>query len=880
MLNKKITPDFSPRKPFTPPAPKITIIQPPPPVQFPAYVPQKPIPYKNPPISQPISQAFTTAHETPMVVENSVINFAVNTTPLSIPPFSDATASFSPNLETFTSAGSSYFLTQEQSLNDVAQWATYPATVTVTLDGNNIEQVASISCTNIGITYSSLFDPSLSCAGNAIFQSTLTAQDLTVTSGAIKLTPSHVLETIGGDLFFDTELLAKANDIQNIADWSLYPALSTINMNGSNIINAQQIQTVQLTNASGTFGSAGQVLASDGTKIDWVTPATPGNVSQWATFRAVSNVDMSGNILSNAQKIQTVQLTNASGTFGSAGQYLTSDGTTINWITAPAPSDVSTWATFPASANVSLPNRNFDITSASPGISYPTASLNANVQIGNTSQAPLRPDFNAYCGSFNVGGITSPATSINFTSIGNVSIAGGAGVGISGGGGVSIAGLGGVAITGVGNLSLGGGDVQVTGLGVVSVGAGGVAITGGGGVAITGGGAVAVTGGVGVSVLGGGGVAVTGGGGVSVVGGAGVLINSGGSLKTETITNVTGTGNTLAINNVSTINGAAYPPPSFLSLYSIFVAPNGNDTIGTGSANNPYLTIERAITARAAISNTVEVAIQLFPGTYAPVSLGIVLTQNTFLVGIPTGEVNQPVNINAQITLQGGATGQVGLYGLNLFPAVSQCVVINTVGTYNITACNIFNTTNYAIAQSLGTLFLTECRITSPVSGVLPSIGVTGTAASLIMRDCLITSSGTPSIITSVGSLTIRQCNIINTSTSASVNPLVNYNPTASGTSCEISFCTLQYTSAVSALNKICIRSNPTAGITATITNSVNNLLRCEGAQSGSGPANFHCIDKVAGSGPVTLSYGNLLAGATAHNIDAPITKTQYQTVP
>jgi len=869
MFNKKITPDFSPRKPFTPPAPKKAIIQPPPPpVQLPAYVPQKPIPYKNPPIPQPISRPFTTAQEMPMAIQNSVINFAANTTPFVGVPFSDPNSSFSPNLETFTSAESSYFLLKGDPQSDVTQWANFPAVSSVSMGGFDINAAGSITANNI------------SSIGNVLFQSTLTTQDLTVGSGAIKLTPSHILETIGGDLFFDTELLAKANDIQQIADWSLYPALSTINMNGSNIINAQQIQTVQLTNASGTFGSAGQVLASDGTKIDWVTPATPGNVSDWANFPAVSTINMSTNNITNAQKIQTVQLTNASGTFGSAGQYLTSDGTTINWITAPAPSDVSTWATFPASSNVSLPNRNLDITSASPGISYPTASLNANVQIGNTSQAPLRPDFNAYCGSFNVGSITSPATSINLTSIGNVSVLGGGGVGISGGGGVSIAGVGGVAITGVGNLSLGGGDVQVTGLGVVSVGAGGVAITGGGGVAITGGGAVAVTGGVGVSVLGGGGVAVTGGGGVSVVGGAGVLIDSGGSLKTETITNVSGTGNTLAINNLSTINGAAYPPPSFLSLYSIFVAPNGNDTTGTGSANNPYLTIERAITARALISNTVEVAIQLFPGTYAPVSLGIILTQNTFLVGIPTGEVNQPVNINAQITLQGGATGQVGLYGLNLFPAVSQCVVINTVGTYNITACNIFNTTNYAIAQSLGTLFLTECRITSPTAGVLPSIGVTGATASLIVRDCLITSSGTPSIITSVGNLTIRQCNIINTSTSVSVNPLVNYNPTASGTSCEISFCTLQYTSAVSALNKICIRSNPTAGITATITNCVNNLLICEGAQSGSGPTNFHCIDTVAGAGPVTLSYGNLLAGATAHKIDAPITKTQYTTVP
>jgi hypothetical protein len=310
-------------------------LPPPPHQQYAAYVKQAPIPYKNPPNPQPISYAPTTAQEVPMSTEFTVTTFGSHTTPLSIPPFSDGNSSFSPNLETFTSTDSSYFLTQQQSLNDLAQWATYPAVSDVFMDGFNINAVASIAANNIAITTSSPY--SLSCSGNAFFQSTLQAQDLTVDSGAIKMTANHVLETIGGDLFFDTELLAKANDIQNIADWSLYPALSNLDMNGSNIINTQQLQTVQLTNASGTFGTAGQLLSSDGTKIDWVTPASPGNVSTWATFPASSNVDMNGSNISNAQKIQTVQLTNASGTFGSAGEYLTSDGTTINWTTLPPP---------------------------------------------------------------------------------------------------------------------------------------------------------------------------------------------------------------------------------------------------------------------------------------------------------------------------------------------------------------------------------------------------------------------------------------------------------------------------------------------------------------------------------------------------------------
>lgn len=51
----------------------------------------------------------------------------------------------------------------------------------------------------------------------------------------------QVLQAIGGDLYFNAELLAKAGDIQNIADWSLYPALQNVNMNDCNLSNASNI---------------------------------------------------------------------------------------------------------------------------------------------------------------------------------------------------------------------------------------------------------------------------------------------------------------------------------------------------------------------------------------------------------------------------------------------------------------------------------------------------------------------------------------------------------------------------------------------------------------------------------------------------------------
>jgi hypothetical protein len=44
-------------------------------------------------------------------------------------------------------------------------------------------------------------------------------------------------------------------------------------------------------------------------------------------------------------------------------------------------------------------------------------------------------------------------------------------------------------------------------------------------------------------------------------------------------------------------------------------------------------------------------------------------------------------------------------------------------------------------------------------------------------------------------------------------------------------------------------------------------------------PAVIQCIQDT-GAGAVNLSYGQLIAGATAHNISPNTTKTQYTTVP
>jgi hypothetical protein len=54
-------------------------------------------------------------------------------------------------------------------------------------------------------------------------------------------------------------------------------------------------------------------------------------------------------------------------------------------------------------------------------------------------------------------------------------------------------------------------------------------------------------------------------------------------------------------------------------------------------------------------------------------------------------------------------------------------------------------------------------------------------------------------------------------------------------------------------------------------------LLLCEGAITGTG-GQIQCIQDT-GVGAVTLSYGQLSAGATAHHISPNVTKTQFVAV-
>jgi len=381
-------------------------------------------------------------------------------------------------------------------------------------------------------------------------------------NGAVNISSTNGNLTVS-EVGNDIELTVLAGGIGVETVNNLVGAVTISSANG-NLTVTENGNDIELTVLAGGIGVesletlAGNIaLTSTGNTVAITT------VGQNINFEAV--VPPLGGVTSLKTLTGAVDITSTGGTVG-----ITTVGQNIN-LEALGVTPVSDWANFPAVNAVNIPDRNLNMTSSTPGIAYSKATLNANVDIGTLTNAPVRPDLNAYCGIVTFGGITSPLTAMNINSIGpiginsglGVSIAGGGGVAITGGGAVTVNSVGGVLIDGGGAISINGiGGISIVGSGALSIASGGILVSAGG-VAVNGGGVVINAGGLnvlaGATAIGSAGLA---GGGLNVYGSDLSLLPVGpftSSLKTDLITSQSGTP-TLAISNVATINGLPYPP--------------------------------------------------------------------------------------------------------------------------------------------------------------------------------------------------------------------------------------------------------------------------------------------------------------------------------
>jgi hypothetical protein len=166
----------------------------------------------------------------------------------------------------------------------------------------------------------------------------------------IDICGNHILHAIDGDLYYDFELLAKAGDIQDVADWSLYPALQNVDMDGHALENVSAIDLsgTAITASDGTIFADGVALATVPALLDLSENIFPtlnlhtsqiaalqaqvldisGSQATWSLYPAISNVDISGYNIGNVGSL----------TAGGAANSITlgTSGTPMNAISAHA----------------------------------------------------------------------------------------------------------------------------------------------------------------------------------------------------------------------------------------------------------------------------------------------------------------------------------------------------------------------------------------------------------------------------------------------------------------------------------------------------------------------------------------------------------------
>jgi hypothetical protein len=187
---------------------------------------------------------------------------------------------------------------------------------------------------------------------------------------------TEVLKAIGGDLFFNNELLAKAGDIQDIADWSLYPALATVELAGQSLTQANDISSVSVHATTATISG----VVEAGTLATVAGPYLPGNVKtqtvtasglvgagsvsasgniQGASLTTTGGLDMTNTSITRAS---SVGISNAG--FAPYGSLTSPDGVALTWngasITTGAGGNASQWSNFPALTNVNMAGFNLN----------------------------------------------------------------------------------------------------------------------------------------------------------------------------------------------------------------------------------------------------------------------------------------------------------------------------------------------------------------------------------------------------------------------------------------------------------------------------------------------------------------------------------------
>lgn len=169
---------------------------------------------------------------------------------------------------------------------------------------------------------------------------TINASGYSITNASSLQIDDQVLTALSGELLLNGVPIATISGISNVSDWALYPAIGDVNLSNFAIQNASGITTTTLSATTISAGSISAATISAGS-----IAATSINVSGLpvVTTPSTADINLSGNAITNAASVQiggrTLTTTN-----GGATPNLLINGSNI----------LSNWSSFTAGSAVSM----------------------------------------------------------------------------------------------------------------------------------------------------------------------------------------------------------------------------------------------------------------------------------------------------------------------------------------------------------------------------------------------------------------------------------------------------------------------------------------------------------------------------------------------
>lgn len=273
--------------------------------------------------------------------------------------------------------------------------------------------------------------------------------------------------------------------------------------------------------------------------------------------------------------------------------------------------------------------------------------------------------------------------------------------------------------------------------------------------------------------------------------------------------------------------------PVFKPTYDFYVAPNGSNSDGNGSLENPFQTIQYAITQCETLTtgdNTYRY-IKVLGGNYTE---DLTITKKVFLVGESQTAYSSTVGccINGNVTVNINANGgdmfnnacNISGFLINglLNFASSENSVLNVDNTYIYTPNDgygrgiYFNPTSTNSRLRLQNVIITS----SGTSGLEPLIDVTCDSSLIFMNNCSLTAKGVQSVMRLQGTCdSISFCRFESSTGSTAAPPIIQCAPNV-GKTYSFSNCAFIYSNTANKSSNVL-----STGIFSNSNSGNNNLL-------------------------------------------------------